>query len=97
MNSSSQALVYALVASILQINETLKAEDPLDELGLDTLDLILLATKLEELDPGNGAFPLETLAHARTMGDLVELVDVWSQRDTSPGSIDGVPSQRSAG
>jgi acyl carrier protein len=96
MNSPSQALVCALVASILQTNETLKAEDSLDELGLDTLDLVLLATKLEELEPGNGAFPLETLAHARTMGDLVELVDVWSQSDTNPGSIDGVPSQRSA-
>jgi hypothetical protein len=97
MNSPSQALVYALVASMLQIDDALfKDEDRLDELGLDALDLILLTIKLEELEPANGAFPLVTLARPRTLGDLVELADIWSQRDTSPSSMDGVPTQRSA-
>jgi hypothetical protein len=98
MNSPSQALVYALVASLLQTDDALfKDDDLLDELGLDTLNLLLLAIKLEELEPGNGSFPLVTMARVRTMGDLVELVDLWSQRDTSPSSMDGVPTQRSAG
>jgi hypothetical protein len=36
---------------------------------------------------------LATLTHARTMGDLVELVDIWSQRDTIPSAIDGLLAQ----
>jgi acyl carrier protein len=94
MNSPSRALVYALVASMLKTDDArLKDEDRLDALGLDTLDLVLLTMKLEELEPGNGAFPLEALTHAGTMGDLVELVDIWSQRDTLPSRIDGLPAQ----
>jgi hypothetical protein len=94
VNSPSQALVYALVASILQTDDArFKDEDRLGALGPDTLALLLLTVKLEELEPGNGAFPLAALTHARTMGDLVELVDLWSQRDTIPNSADGVPAQ----
>src|SRR5580658_5588916 len=84
MNSPSQALVYALVAARLQTDESLEDADLLSELGLDTLDLVLLTIKREELEPENGAFPLEALTHARTIGDVVELVDIWSQRDTIP-------------
>jgi hypothetical protein len=36
---------------------------------------------------------LEALTLARTMGDLVELVDIWSQRDTIPNSTDGARAQ----
>jgi acyl carrier protein len=94
MNSPSQALVYALVASVLQTDDArFKDEDLLDALGLDTLDLVLLTIKLEELEPGNGAFPLAALTRAKTIADLVELVDIWSQRDTIPSAIDGVPAQ----
>ena len=59
--------------------------------------LLLLAIKLDELKPGNGAFPLVELAHARTVGDLVELVDVWSQRDTVPSAIDDTAPRRAVG
>jgi acyl carrier protein len=93
MNSPSQALVYALVAARLQTDESFEDADLLSELGLDTLDLVLLTIKVEELEPGNGPFPLEALTLARTMGDLVELVDIWSQRDTIPNSTDSARAQ----
>ena len=94
MVSPSQGLVYSLVASMLETEDArFKDEDRLDALGLDTLDLVLLTMRLEELEPGNGAFPLAALTHAVTIGDLVELVDIWSQRDTIPSAVDGVPAQ----
>jgi acyl carrier protein len=92
MNSASQALVYVMIAAILQTDDALKDSDVLGELGLDGLDLVRFAMKLEELEPQNGTFPLAELARARTMGDLVKLVDNWSQGDTIPMSRDGVPT-----
>ena len=71
--------------------------DALAELGLDALDLVLVAIKLEEVEPENGPFPLAALAHAKTVGDFVELVEGWSLRDTIPSSAVGAGPRRSVG
>ena len=93
-----QQLVYAALAPLLELDEALiKDADALAELGLDALDLVLVAIKLEEIEPENGPFPLTALAHARTVGDLVELVEGWSQRDTIPSSVAGVGPRRRVG
>jgi|HubBroStandDraft_1064217.scaffolds.fasta_scaffold372924_2 hypothetical protein len=85
MNSASQALVYALLAPLLPTDRTLlKDADLIEVLGLDPLDLVLLAIKLEELEPENGTFPLAILKHARSVGDLVAIVDVWSRAGAGP-------------
>src|ERR1700722_17575477 len=95
MNSPSQVLVYVLIAATLQTDDEFRDTDLLGELGLDGLDLVRLAMRLEELEPQNGSFPLAELSQVRTMGDLVEVVDTWSRRDTIPISTDDVPTQRS--
>jgi hypothetical protein len=38
--------------------------------------------QLETFDRGEGDFPLVALDRARTVGDLVALVDHWVHRDT---------------
>jgi hypothetical protein len=97
MKSPSQVLVYALVAATLQTDDAFQDTDLLGELGLDGLDLVLLVLRLEELAPQNGAFPRAELARAKTLGDLVEIVDTWSPGDTIPNSRREVPSQRPTG
>jgi hypothetical protein len=62
--------------------------DVLDELGADAFVLFSIAGELEELKPQNGYFPIIPLAYARTVGDLVMLVDRWSRRDGTPEPID---------
>jgi len=89
MKSPSQTLVHHLLASRLQIDDTsIEDAHPFDELGLDPLDLVLVALRLEDLDRGEGDFPVSALAQARTVGDLVALVDLWLQRDRMPSSIE---------
>jgi acyl carrier protein len=88
MNSPSQALVHHVLASYLQIDETsIDDRQTFDTLGLEPLDLVFVVLRLEDLDRGDGEFPLEALERAKTVGDLVLLVEIWSQRDTSPGSL----------
>jgi hypothetical protein len=82
MHATSQALVHALLASVLQTASTsVRDSDVLDELGANEQVLVYVASKLEELQPENGDFPIVPLAYARTVGDLVELVESWSRRD----------------
>jgi hypothetical protein len=86
MDSHSQTLVYALIAPLLpRTDVSIEDADLLDELGLDALDLALVAIKLQDLEPDRGAFPLSTLALARSVGDLVVIVDVWLH-DEAPSS-----------
>jgi hypothetical protein len=95
---SPQGLVHAALAPLLELGEALiKDADVLAELGLYPLDLVLVAIELEEIEPENGPFPLAALAHARTVGDLVELVEGWSQRDTIPSSVAGAGPRRRVG
>jgi hypothetical protein len=69
--------------------------DVLDELGVDAAVLVSIAGELEELEPDSGDFPIVPLAYAKTVGDLVELVESWSQRDETAHPIDdaGPPSR----
>jgi hypothetical protein len=48
---------------------------------------VLVVLKLDHLDRGDGEFPLFALEHASTVGDLVDLVELWLQRDTMPSSV----------
>jgi hypothetical protein len=90
MHFTSQTLVHALLASVLhKASASIRDSDVLDELGANELVLVYVASKLEELQPDNGDFPIVPLAYARTVGDLVELVDSWSLRDRTPDSILG--------
>jgi hypothetical protein len=88
MHSIAQTLVYAALAPLLPTERT-PIDDTvlLEELELDPLDLALLAIKLEELEPENGAFPLNALTRAKSVGDLVEIVDDWSHTDLCPSTI----------
>src|SRR5271168_5258509 len=86
MRTPSQAIVHALLASHLKVEEASIADPvPLEELGLDPLDLVLVVVRLEDLDRGAGDFPVAALEHTRTVGDLVTLVELWWQRQrTAP-------------
>jgi acyl carrier protein len=81
MSTPSQVIVHALLAAQLRVDEA-SIVDPirLDDLGLDPLDLVLVVVELEELDRGAGDFPVAALEHAKTVGDLVTLVELWWQR-----------------
>jgi hypothetical protein len=81
MSSPSQALVHHLLATHLDVDEcSVNDADHLGELGLHPLDLVLLVLRLEDLAGGERDFPLCALDRARTVGDLVLLVDLWMQR-----------------
>jgi acyl carrier protein len=95
MNSYSQTLVRHAISSQLRIDEaSIEDAHTLEELGMDPLDLVLVVLRLEHLDRGQGDFPLTALAHARTVGDLVLLVDLWLQQDTMSGPDQSVGSRR---
>jgi len=95
MNSSSRVLVHQLFASHLQMDETsIKDAHGLEELGLDPLDVVLVVLRLEDFDRGSGDFPVGALARARTVGDVVTLVDLWWQRETTASSTESASAQR---
>jgi acyl carrier protein len=97
MTSPAQAIVVQLLASHLGVDEgSIGHTDAFEELGLDPLDLVLVILRLEDLGGGDGDFPLTALAHARTVADLVELVDLWLQRDTMPTGLDARASRRTS-
>jgi acyl carrier protein len=88
MPSPSQGIVYHLLASHLGVDQaSIGDADALDALGLDPLDLVLIVIRLEDLG-GEGDFPMAALAHATTVADLVDLVDIWLQRETLPTGVD---------
>jgi hypothetical protein len=91
MHSTPQALVHALLASALHRAITsIRDVDLLDELGADAQVLVSVTSQLEELQPEDGEFPIVPLAYARTVGDLVELVESWSRRDATADPMDGM-------
>jgi hypothetical protein len=90
MHSPSRALVHELLASLLQTTHaTINDADGLDEVGADAGVLFSVVAKLEQLVPENGGFPIVPLAYAKTVGDLVELVESWSRRGGAPDTMDG--------
>ena len=87
MHSASQVLVYTLLAPLLPTDKVpIEDADLIEELGLDPLDLALVAIKLEELEPQNGSFPLAALRDAKSVGDLVDLVDGWTHAHPCPST-----------
>jgi hypothetical protein len=97
MHANSRALVHALLASVFHTASTSVCDsDVLDELGANEQVLVYVASKLEELQPENGDFPIVPLAYARTVGDLVELVESWSRRDGTVDPLDGMGRRTSA-
>jgi acyl carrier protein len=83
MNTSPRALVHQLVASRLHLDAaSIDDADHFDDLGLSPLDLVLIVLRLERLDRGDGEFPMFALEHATTVGDLVDVVELWLQADT---------------
>ena len=88
MNPHTQALVHSLLASQLEIPEESVADtQTFDSLGLDLLDLMFVVLHLEQFDSGKGDFPVAALDNARTVGDLVALVQGWLDRNTSQRSV----------
>jgi acyl carrier protein len=88
MNSYLQTLVHRAIASQLRIDDaSIDDAHTFEELGIDPLDLVLVVLRLEDLDRGQGDFPLTALADARTVGDLVLLADLWLQQGTMPGPV----------
>ena len=97
MTSPAQAIVYKLLAAHLAVDEASIADaETLDELGLDPLDLVLVVLRLEDWGGGEGDFPLTALAHARTVNDFAELVELWLQRDTIPSGFDARTFRRTS-
>jgi acyl carrier protein len=88
MNPHTQALVHSLLASQLGIpDESIEDTQTFDALGLDLLDLMFVVLRLEQFDSGKGDFPVAALDNARTVADLVELVQGWLGADTSRRSV----------
>jgi acyl carrier protein len=95
VKTPSQALVYSLLASHLQIDaEWILDADRFVELGLDPLDLVLVVLRIEDLCGEEGDFPLAELAHATTVGDFVALVDRWMEGDTMMQQVRAAGSRR---
>jgi acyl carrier protein len=88
MDTSPQTLVHQLLAARLHVDATsLHDSDRFDDLGLGPLDLVLVVLRFERMDRGDGEFPLYALDHATTVGDLVDLIELWLQVDTMPSPV----------
>jgi hypothetical protein len=78
-------LVRSLVAFQLRVTaRSIEDATTFDELGMMPLDLVLVVLRLESFDRGAGDFPLAALDEAKTVGDLVALVERWIRGDTAP-------------
>jgi acyl carrier protein len=76
---STAHLVHAAVA--MHVGLDAHAIEPSQrlshDLGLDAFDLVLVALRLEELEPSRGEFPMEELVSIRTVRDLTALHEAW--------------------
>jgi len=90
MKASSRSVVHRLVAAHADIGARLvDDEQTLERLGLDPLDLILIVVQVASLEESTREFPLDALDSARTVGDLVALVDAWRARAVEVRSVEG--------
>ena len=71
-------IVRSALALHLEVDSReIDVKDRLDaDLGLDPLDLVLVALRLEEIEQGE--FPVARLETATTVADLVAVVRAWS-------------------
>src|ERR1700733_9051204 len=97
MTSPSQGIVHRLLASHLGVDETSIGDaDALDALGLEPLDVVLVLIRLGDLGGRDRDFPMAELARASTVGDLVALVDIWLEHETTPSGELGPRSPRTS-
>jgi acyl carrier protein len=88
MDTSPEALVHRLLASRLHVDPaSIDDTDRLDDLGLGPIDLVLVVLQLVRLGRRESEFPLSALEHATTVGDFVDLVELWLQSDTMPSAV----------
>lgn len=94
MRSDEVEVVCFALGLHLQIDpaEIQEAQRLEEDLGLDPLDLVLVALRLEEI--GDGEFPVADLAEIVTVRDLVNVVRVWT--DGPPTVRTPVPQRWSA-
>jgi len=59
------------------------------DLGLDPLDLVLVALRLEEIE--DEEFPVADLETVTTVSDLVAVVRAWSKVGSSPDERETLP------
>jgi acyl carrier protein len=82
MNASADALVRELLSLRLWTPPD-RIQPRLDlrrDLGMDPLDLVLVALDLEEIE--GDEFPVADLESVRTVADLERLVRIWLARPT---------------
>jgi hypothetical protein len=88
--ASSRRLVHRLVAARAEVAERhVHDAHTLAGLGLDPLDRILIAAQLGSVEGLDGDFLLDRLDRARTVGDLVRLVEDWRTRPSGAPFVEG--------
>lgn len=87
---SSRRLVHRLVAERADLAER-QVHDAytLDSLGLDPLDVIIIADRLLSVECRGGGFPLDRLDRAYTVGDLVDVVESWRTQPSDAPHVEG--------
>jgi acyl carrier protein len=85
MNGSAEPMVRNLIARRLGTapRRILGAHDLQHDLGLDPLDLVLVALDLEEIE--NDEFPIAKLETVRTVEDFARVVRVWQKARPGEG------------
>ena len=101
MTTSSRAMVHYFVARHAGIvGRALLDRETFDELGLDSLDLVLIVVQLQTIAALRDDVALQDLEHVRDIGELVALVDVWRGVRAAPtagGATGRVPSFQRTG
>jgi hypothetical protein len=81
MKPTSRQLVCRVIAARAGIGPSLvDDQDSMDDLGLDELDLILMAAQIGALADLRDECPMHAFSQASTVGDLVAFVDAWRAR-----------------
>ncbi|MDP9002019.1 MAG: phosphopantetheine-binding protein [Myxococcota bacterium] len=90
MKPSSRKTVHRLVAARARISDQLVDDaHTFDELGVDPLGLLIIVVQLGTLGELQEVFPIGALERARTVGELVDLVDARPARATAASLVEG--------
>jgi acyl carrier protein len=86
MKTPSQSIVHGAIGLHLGIDPTALDDAHLlaDDLGLDALELVMIAIRLEDLGLSSQPFPFASLEGVATVGDVVGLFRLHVDRDTVP-------------
>lgn len=86
MNDSIDIALFAIALHLERDPDTISLNDRLaEDLGMDPLDLVLVALRIEEW--ASGEFPVGDLESAVTVGDLVDVVACWSSPPTTRSGL----------